>query len=54
MILVISPSCVVKLTVEHGIFVVRSVIFIVFHEVFCELQGHFFHDFVTFGAKMSC
>ncbi len=54
MILVISPLCVVKLTVECGIFVIRSVIFVVFHEVFCELMGHFFHDFVTFGVKMSC
>ncbi len=47
MILVISLSCVVKLTVEHGIFVI-------FHEVFHELKGHFFHDFVTFCAKLLC
>ncbi len=54
MFLVISPSCVVKLTVERGIFVVRNDIFMVFCGVFCELKGHFFHDFVAFGAKMLC
>ncbi len=50
----ISTSCIVKLTVECGIFVVRSVIFVIFHGVFLELKGHFFHDFVTFCAKMLC
>ncbi len=53
-ILVISPSCIVKLTLERGIFVVRNDIFVVFGGVFHRLMGHFFHDFVTFGAKMSC
>ncbi len=50
----ISPSCVVKLMVECGIFVIRNDIFVVFHRVFCELKGHFFHDFVTFSVKMLC
>ncbi len=53
-ILMISPSCIVKLAVECGIFVVKSVIFVIFHEIFCELQGHFFHDFITFGVTMLC
>ncbi len=53
-ILVISPSCIVKLTLEHGIFVVRNDIFVVFGGVFRRLQGHFFHDFVTFCMKMLC
>ena len=51
-ILVISPSCIVKLTLERGIFVVRNGIFMIFCGVFRRLQGHFFHDFVTFCAKM--
>ncbi len=54
MILVISLSCVVKLMVECRIFVVRSVIFVTFHAVFRDLKDHFFHDFITFCAKMSC